>query len=72
MEVQFAAGQAQIELFSFPSPPVRPSWPEVCGLRHRAFTVEALEPVVQRLRRCQVSQSPSGLMITQASALPFS
>lgn len=30
----------QIELFSFPSPPQRPSRPEACGLRHLAFCVD--------------------------------
>ncbi len=30
----------QIELFSFPSPPPRPSRPEAAGLRHLAFEVE--------------------------------
>ena len=29
----------QIELFSFPSPPPRPSYPEAQGLRHLAFEV---------------------------------
>ena len=29
----------QLELFSFPSPPPRPSRPEACGLRHLAFAV---------------------------------
>lgn len=29
----------QIELFSFPSPPARPTRPEACGLRHLAFAV---------------------------------
>ena len=32
-----------IELFSFPSPPKRPSRPESCGLRHLAFVVENVE-----------------------------
>ncbi len=31
---------AQIELFSFPSPPPRPSRPEAQGLRHLAFAVQ--------------------------------
>lgn len=31
---------SQIELFSFPSPPDRPSRPEAQGLRHLAFEVE--------------------------------
>lgn len=30
---------SQIELFSFPSPPARPSRPEAQGLRHLAFAV---------------------------------
>lgn len=29
----------QVELFSFPSPPARPSRPEACGLRHLSFAV---------------------------------
>jgi glyoxylase I family protein len=32
-------GLYQIELFSFPNPPIRPSRPEACGLRHLAFAV---------------------------------
>ncbi|MGC4241195.1 MAG: VOC family protein [Herbaspirillum sp.] len=30
---------SQIELFSFPAPPPRPSRPEACGLRHLSFAV---------------------------------
>ena len=30
----------QIELFSFPNPPPRPSQPEAQGLRHLAFVVD--------------------------------
>ncbi|MEP1610733.1 MAG: VOC family protein [Roseobacter sp.] len=30
----------QLELFSFPDPPKRPSAPEAMGLRHLAFTVD--------------------------------
>lgn len=30
----------QLELFSFPSPPPRPSRPEAAGLRHLAFVVD--------------------------------
>ncbi len=33
----------QIELFSFPQPPARPSQPEARGLRHLAFIVESVE-----------------------------
>ena len=31
---------SQIELFSFPDRPARPSWPEARGLRHLAFEVD--------------------------------
>ncbi len=33
---------SQIELFSFPNPPARPSRPEAQGLRHLAFRVESV------------------------------
>ena len=33
----------QVELFSFPSPPPRPSYPEACGLRHLAFAVDDVD-----------------------------
>jgi glyoxylase I family protein len=29
-----------VELFSFPEPAVRPTWPEATGLRHLAFAVD--------------------------------
>jgi glyoxylase I family protein len=36
-------GSYVIELFSFPSPPPRPSYPEAAGLRHLAFEVNDIE-----------------------------
>lgn len=39
----------QIELFSFPSPPPRPSQPEAQGLRHLAFAVESLSSCIEQL-----------------------
>ncbi|MBN3887586.1 MAG: VOC family protein [Nostoc sp.] len=41
---------AQIELFSFPNPPERPSKPESCGLRHLAFKVDDVEETVFYLK----------------------
>lgn len=38
-----------IELFSFPSPPVRVSRPEAVGLRHLAFEVEDVKSVTEFL-----------------------
>jgi glyoxylase I family protein len=40
---------SQIELFSFPDPPPRPSRPEACGLRHLAFTVEDVDQAKAKL-----------------------
>lgn len=42
-------GRYTIELFSFPSPPARPGYPEACGLRHLAFAVDDLEQVIAHL-----------------------
>jgi glyoxylase I family protein len=41
--------QYVIELFSFPSPPPRPSTPESCGLRHLAFRVADVEKAKEAL-----------------------
>ncbi|MBD2447456.1 VOC family protein [Nostoc sp. FACHB-152] len=41
---------SQIELFSFPNPPQRPSQPEACGLRHLAFKVNNIEQAVIDLK----------------------
>lgn len=48
----------QLELFSFPTPPARPSRPEACGLRHLAFRVQALDPVIAHLERHGVAVEP--------------
>jgi glyoxylase I family protein len=47
-------GQYQIELFSFPNPPARPSYPEAAGLRHLAFEVDDIEVAVRHLTTMQV------------------
>lgn len=47
-------GEYQIELFSFPHPPDRPSYPEAAGLRHLAFEVENIEQAVHDLTSQQV------------------
>lgn len=39
----------QIELFSFPNAPLRPSRPEARGLRHLAFRVDDLDAAVAHL-----------------------
>jgi glyoxylase I family protein len=52
------AGQYQIELFSFPAPPARPSRPEASGLRHLAFAVEVLEDAVAHLQSQGIKTEP--------------
>jgi glyoxylase I family protein len=42
-------GGTQIELFSFPAAPMRPSYPEARGLRHLAFQVRDLDQDVADL-----------------------
>ncbi|MEH2168462.1 MAG: VOC family protein [Nostoc sp.] len=44
------AENTQIELFSFPNPPERPSKPEACGLRHLAFQVDDVKETVFYLK----------------------
>lgn len=51
-------GTAQLELFSFPAPAMRPSYPEATGLRHLAFSVADLAPVLARLEAAGVAVEP--------------
>lgn len=48
----------QIELFSFPNPPTRPSQPEAAGLRHLAFAVDNIDEVVAHLQKQGVMVEP--------------
>lgn len=42
-------GNSQIELFSFPNPPQRPTSPEARGLRHLCFQVEDFDAAIKHL-----------------------
>ncbi|MBD1387875.1 VOC family protein [Neiella sp. HB171785] len=48
----------QIELFSFPEPPARPSRPEACGLRHLAFRVDDLDDAIAHLHHADIAVEP--------------
>jgi glyoxylase I family protein len=48
LDLQLPDG-SQIELFSMPLAPSRPSYPEACGLRHLAFAVNDINAWVDRL-----------------------
>src|ERR1700761_9609121 len=45
------AGQYQVELFSFPNPPARPSRPEALGLRHLAFEVDNIDEAIAEVNK---------------------
>lgn len=47
-----------LELFSFPSPPPRPSRPEAQGLRHLAFAVPDIDKVIATLLERGVACEP--------------
>lgn len=49
---------SQLELFSFPDPPPRPSYPEACGLRHLAFEVPDIDAAVSALQAHAVAVEP--------------
>jgi glyoxylase I family protein len=51
-------GLYQIELFSFPNPPQRPSRPEAVGLRHLAFAVMNLDEAVAYLTTVDIETEP--------------
>jgi glyoxylase I family protein len=48
----------QIELFSFPESPERPSFPEVLGLRHLAFSVDSVESMSDYLLTKNIAVEP--------------
>jgi glyoxylase I family protein len=52
------AGNAIIELFSFPNPPARLSWPEATGLRHLAFDVENFDATLEKLKSLGIETEP--------------
>lgn len=59
----------QIELFSFPSPPKRPTTPEAQGLRHLAFVVDSVEITKQYLQDHGIEVEP--IRIDEFTGKPF-
>lgn len=49
---------SQVELFSFPDAPERPSFPEAQGLRHLAFLVDDVEHVKEYLETREIEVEP--------------
>jgi glyoxylase I family protein len=63
--------QYQIELFSFPDPPARPSRPEACGLRHIAFEVDDVKDAARKLVDRGVEVEPIRVDETTGKAFTF-
>ena len=57
LDLALTDGQ-QLELFSFPNPPARPSYPEACGLRHLAFRTPDVEAFKEYLASRGVVAEP--------------
>ncbi|MCC5825899.1 VOC family protein [Alkalimonas sp.] len=57
LDLQLPDG-SQLELFSFPSPPPRPSQPEAQGLRHLAFVVQDVAKVKTYLEQHGIPVEP--------------
>ena len=51
-------GTSEIELFSMPNAPARPSYPEACGLRHLAFYVNNIKEIVEELNSKGIITEP--------------
>lgn len=51
-------GLYQVELFSFPDPPPRPSRPEAAGLRHLAFEVDDIDEAVGHIVAAGIAVEP--------------
>ncbi len=54
-KLDLRSGDIHIELFSFPNPPKRLSYPEATGLRHLAFEVENIDQVIKELHNNKVN-----------------
>lgn len=48
----------QLEIFSFPNPPSRPTTPEAQGLRHLAFNIDDLDDYIIYLEANNVAVEP--------------
>ncbi|MBT2667209.1 VOC family protein [Bacillus sp. ISL-4] len=51
-------GEYQLELFSFPDSPNRPSYPEARGLRHLAFEVDDINQAIEDLEKENIPVEP--------------
>jgi glyoxylase I family protein len=57
LDLQLPDG-SQVELFSFPDAPLRPSYPEARGLRHLAFAVDDIDACKAHLEQHGIAVEP--------------
>lgn len=58
LDLRIGNTEQEIELFSFPNPPLRVNQPEARGLRHLAFVVADMEQSVQELESIGIAVEP--------------
>lgn len=58
LDLRIGQTEQEIELFSFPNPPLRVNQPEARGLRHLAFVVADMEQSVQELESKGIAVEP--------------
>lgn len=51
-------GDCELEIFGIKGRPARPTNPEACGLRHLAFRVDKIEPVIEWLNNMGIETEP--------------
>lgn len=64
-------GEYVVELFSFPSPPPRPSHPEATGLRHLAFEVKDITETIDLLTEKGIVAEPVRIDETTGKRFTF-
>jgi glyoxylase I family protein len=68
-KVDMVGAGVQLELFTFPDAPLRPTRPEALGLRHLAFAVSDLDAAVAHAQSCDVAVEP--IRVDQATHSRF-
>ncbi len=68
-KLDLAVGDLELEIFSAPNAPERPTRPEALGLRHLAFRVENVEQAAAELNAMGIETEP--VRMDEFSGRPF-
>ncbi len=68
-KLDLAVGELELEIFSAPAAPDRPTRPEALGLRHLAFRVESVEREAAALNAKGIATEP--VRVDEFSGKPF-